>query len=308
MQERDNCATLDRYNGSYEIQRVADSTVEGPRHTNWLIGVWVGKVPKFSPDGHCQVLRDQAVPISTVVGHAGNLVFGKLAGKKVVVMQGRCHPYEGYTMSQVTLPVRVMKLLGVETLIVTNAAGGLNPNYNAGDLMIIKDHINMLGMTGLNPLVGPNDDRFGPRFPDMTNIYTKELRELAKTVGKEMHIEDILQEGIYLAEMGPTYETIAESRFARLMGADAAGMSTAHETIVAKHAGMKVFAMSLITNKIVIEEDSDEDVGDENAREDVKASSLLVSPSYLPSYLFMEPSNSTNDPPGVQTAPGSAKW
>ncbi|KAL5966089.1 Purine nucleoside phosphorylase [Taenia solium] len=195
-------------------------------------------------------------PKSTVVGHAGNLVFGTLAGKNVVVMQGRFHPYEGYQMCQVTLPVRVMKLLGVETLIVTNAAGGLNPDYKVGDLMIIKDHINLLGMAGLNPLVGPNDERFGPRFPAMTDTYTKELREIAKAVGKEMQIEDFLREGVYVAEMGPTYETIAEARFLKMIGADAAGMSTAHEAIVAKHANMKVFAFSLITNEIVVDEDS----------------------------------------------------
>ncbi|KAL5106158.1 Purine nucleoside phosphorylase [Taenia crassiceps] len=183
----------------------------------------------------------EALPMSTVVGHAGNLVFGKLAGKYVVVMQGRFHPYEGYSMSQVTLPVRVMKLLGVETLIVTNAAGGLNPLYKVGDLMIIKDHINLLGMTGLNPLVGPNDERFGTRFPAVTNIYTKELRELAKAVGKEMGIEDFLH----------------GSRFARLIGADAIGMSTAHETIVAKHAGLKVLALSLITDMVGLDDDTE---------------------------------------------------
>ncbi|VDM33742.1 unnamed protein product [Hydatigera taeniaeformis] len=222
-----------------------------------ICGSGLGKLAEIVSDPVVVKYSDiKQFPRSTVVGHAGNLVFGKLAGKNVVVMQGRFHPYEGYPMRQVTLPVRVMKLLGVETLIVTNAAGSLNPDYKVGDLMIIKDHISLLGMTGLNPLVGPNDERFGPRFPAMTNIYTKELREIAKAVGAEMQIEDFLREGVYVAEMGPTYETIAEARFLRMIGADAAGMSTAHEAIVAKHAGLKVFAMSLITNQIVVDEDS----------------------------------------------------
>nr|CDS34496.2 purine nucleoside phosphorylase [Hymenolepis microstoma]CDS35244.2 purine nucleoside phosphorylase [Hymenolepis microstoma] len=193
-------------------------------------------------------------PKSTVAGHAGNLVFGKLGGKDVVVMQGRFHPYEGYS---VTLPVRVFKLLGVETLIVTNAAGGLNPQFAVGDMMIIKDHICMPGMTGMNALVGKNEEKFGPRFPNMQNLYTKDLRELAKKVAEELEITEYLKEGIYCAEIGPTYETHAEARFLRMIGADAVGMSTAHETTIAKHAGMKVFAMSLITNMVVMSEDSD---------------------------------------------------
>ncbi|EUB54952.1 Purine nucleoside phosphorylase [Echinococcus granulosus] len=195
-------------------------------------------------------------PKSTVVGHPGNLVFGKLAGKDVVLMQGRFHPYEGYEISQVILPIRVMKLLGVETLIVTNAAGGLNPKFNVGDMMIIKDHISLLGLTGKNPLVGPNESHFGPRFPALNGLYTKELRELAKGLAKELSIERYLQEGVYIAQMGPSYETPAEARFLRMIGADAVGMSTIHETVVAKHAGMKIFGMSLITNNIVVDEDS----------------------------------------------------
>nr|CDS18570.1 purine nucleoside phosphorylase [Echinococcus granulosus] len=267
--------------GSYEDAKAAADYIKSKVSLTPQIGIicgsGLGKLAEIvSEPVIVKYSEINQFPISTVAGHAGNLVFGKLAGKSVVVMQGRFHPYEGYQMSQVTLPVRVMKLLGVETLIVTNAAGGLNPGYKVGDLMIIKDHISLLGMTGLNPLVGPNDDRFGTRFPDMTNLYTKELRELAKTVGKEMHIEDILHEGIYLAEMGPTYETIAESRFARLMGADAAGMSTAHETIVAKHAGMKCHTCR-----------GDEDVRDETARKNVKIPALAVNPPSPPSYPLM---------------------
>ncbi|KAL5966090.1 Purine nucleoside phosphorylase [Taenia solium] len=196
-------------------------------------------------------------PKSTVAGHAGNLVFGKLAGKDVVLMQGRFHPYEGYEMPQVVLPVRVMKLLGVETLIVTNAAGGLNPKFNVGDMMIIKDHISLLGLTGKNPLVGPNESHFGPRFPSTKDTYTKELRKLAKEVAKELEVEQYLQEGVYTAQMGPAYETPAEARFLQMIGADAVGMSTIHEAVVAKHANMKIFGMSLITNKVALDEDSE---------------------------------------------------
>ncbi|KAM7538770.1 hypothetical protein Aperf_G00000052472 [Anoplocephala perfoliata] len=206
-------------------------------------------------------------PPCTVEGHAGNLVFGKIGSKEVILMQGRFHPYEGYAMSRTTLPIRVMKLLGVETLIITNAAGALNLTYNAGDLMIIKDHINLPGLSGLNPLVGPNEDGFGPRFPSMTNTYTKEYRELAKAVGEEMGLKDCLHEGIYVYEFGPSYETVTETNFVRLIGADAVGMSTAHEATVAKHAGMKVFAVSLITNKIDVSEDNLKDCSHEEVLE-----------------------------------------
>ncbi|VDN11796.1 unnamed protein product [Dibothriocephalus latus] len=195
-------------------------------------------------------------PRSTVVGHAGNLVFGKLGGKYVMVMQGRFHPYEGYDMSQVTLPVRVMKLLGVEYIIVTNAAGGLNPKYNVGDIVFIKDHINFPSLSGKNALVGPNDERFGTRFPSMNNTYRKDLRELARKIANEMNISSIVHEGVYFASSGPAYETPAEARMIRVLGGDLAGMSTAHETMVASHCGLKVFAMSLVTNKVMVEEDS----------------------------------------------------
>ncbi|KAL5106401.1 Purine nucleoside phosphorylase [Taenia crassiceps] len=248
--------------GSYEDAKAAadyiKSRVSLTPQVGIICGSGLGKLAEIVTEPIVVKYSEiKQFPKSTVVGHAGNLVFGKLAGKYVVVMQGRFHPYEGYSMSQVTLPVRVMKLLGVETLIVTNAAGGLNPLYKVGDLMIIKDHINLLGMTGLNPLVGPNDERFGTRFPAVTNIYTKELRELAKAVGKEMGIEDFLHEGVYLALIGPSYSTTSESRFARLIGADAIGMSTAHETIVAKHAGLKVLALSLITDMVGLDDDTE---------------------------------------------------
>lgn len=182
-------------------------------------------------------------PVSTVEGHAGQLVLGSLSGKKVVAMQGRFHFYEGYSMDKVTFPVRVMKLLGVEKLIVTNAAGGVNEGFRAGDLMLITDHINN---TGTNPLIGPNDERFGPRFPDMSEAYSKDLRAVAKEVAGKLAID--LKEGVYVGNSGPTYETPAEVRLARVLGGDAVGMSTVPEVIVARHCGMKVLGISCITN------------------------------------------------------------
>ncbi|RFU67776.1 purine-nucleoside phosphorylase [Peribacillus saganii] len=182
-------------------------------------------------------------PVSTVEGHAGQLVLGTLSGKNVVAMQGRFHFYEGYSMDKVTFPVRVMKMIGVEKLIVTNAAGGVNEDFSAGDLMLITDHINN---TGTNPLIGPNEERFGPRFPDMSEAYNKELGEKAREAAMKLGI--ILKEGIYVGNSGPTYETPAEVRLARVLGGDAVGMSTVPEVIVARHSGMKVLGISCITN------------------------------------------------------------
>lgn len=182
-------------------------------------------------------------PVSTVEGHAGRLVIGTFQGKQVVAMQGRFHFYEGYPMNEVTFPVRVMKLLGVETLIVTNAAGAVNTGYKAGDLMLISDHINLCGV---NPLLGKNLDEFGTRFPDMSNAYDKDLRVKVKEIAKNLNIE--LQEGVYCMFSGPTYETPAEVRMARILGGDAAGMSTAPEVVIANHCGMKVIGVSCMTN------------------------------------------------------------
>lgn len=180
---------------------------------------------------------------STAMGHKGNLIAGDLGGKFVVAMQGRFHYYEGYGMDQVTLPVRVMKLLGISCFIVSNAAGGVNPGYRVGDLMVLKDHINLMP----NPLIGQNLDEFGPRFPDMTRPYDRGLIKRAEEIAGRLKIE--LKQGVYLAGTGPTYETPAEYNFFRTIGADAVGMSTVPEVIVARHSDIPTFGVSVITNE-----------------------------------------------------------
>jgi purine-nucleoside phosphorylase len=182
-------------------------------------------------------------PISTVESHAGRLLCGRLAGKTVIAMQGRFHRYEGYSLQQVTFPVRVLRALGARTLIVSNACGGMDPLWRAGDLMLIADHINLLGD---NPLTGPNDDRLGPRFPDMSDAYDARLREVAREVAVAKGIT--LREGVYVAVSGPNLETRAEYRFLRAIGADVVGMSTVPEVIVAVHGGMRVLGISIITD------------------------------------------------------------
>lgn len=182
-------------------------------------------------------------PVSTAIGHKGNFIVGTLGGKTVIAMQGRFHYYEGYPMELVTLPIRVMAKLGIKYLFVSNAAGGANPDFEVGDLMIIKDHINTLP----NPLIGPNMEEFGPRFPDMTAPYDLSLIAKAETIAAELGIE--LRKGVYFAGTGPSYETPAEVRYFRTVGADAVGMSTVPEVIVARHCGIPVFGMSVITNK-----------------------------------------------------------
>jgi purine-nucleoside phosphorylase len=185
-------------------------------------------------------------PVTTVEGHTGRLVIGRLEGQAVAVMQGRAHYYEGYSMAEVTFPVRVMQLLGIEALFVTNAAGGLNQEFRAGDVMLITDHINLVGMAGLNPLRGPNLDAFGPRFPDMSEPYDSRLRMLAKQVAAEASVP--LREGVYVCLAGPSFETRADLRFLRLIGADAVGMSTVPEVTVARHGNTRVLGLSGISN------------------------------------------------------------
>jgi purine-nucleoside phosphorylase len=182
-------------------------------------------------------------PVSTAPGHAGRLILGTFQGQSVVMMAGRVHLYEGYTAAQVVFPIRLLRMLGVETLIVTNAAGGVNERFSSGALMLIADHINL---TGHNPLVGPNDERYGSRFPDMTEAYAPELRALARRAAADTGVD--LDEGVYLGLLGPTYETPAEVRMVRILGGDAVGMSTVLEVIAANHMGMRVLGVSCITN------------------------------------------------------------
>ena len=187
-------------------------------------------------------------PGTSVEGHAGRVVIGLLEGVPMLVMQGRTHFYEGYSMGQATFPIRVMQFLGIDTLIVTNAAGGLNLSFAAGDVMLINDQINLIGMAGQNPLRGPNDPAFGPRFPDMSQAYDPHLRALARTAARENHID--LREGVYICLAGPSFESPADLRFLRLIGADAVGMSTVPEVIVARHGGLRVLGLSGISNAL----------------------------------------------------------
>jgi purine-nucleoside phosphorylase len=186
-------------------------------------------------------------PKSTVQGHEGKLIFGSLEGQKVMVLQGRVHYYEGYSMDQVTLPIRVMQRLGIPYLFVTNAAGAIHPDYIPGDLMLINDHISMIGMTGNNPLRGPNLDEFGPRFPDMSQCYDRQLQQIARQVAAEAGLP--IREGVYAGLSGPSFESPADLRFLRVIGSDAVGMSTVPEVIVARHGGTRVLGISGISNK-----------------------------------------------------------
>jgi len=186
-------------------------------------------------------------PVSTVESHKGRLVIGSLEGKNVFVLQGRTHYYEGYSMGEITLPVRVMQQLGCNTLIVTNAAGAINPDYMPGDLMLIKDHINLIGMGGANPLKGPNLEEFGVRFPDMSQAYDRDLLDLAREACADADMS--YQEGVYVSLAGPSFETPAELRFLHIIGSDAVGMSTVHEVIAARHGGLRVLGVSGISNK-----------------------------------------------------------
>lgn len=204
-------------------------------------------------------------PRSTVHGHSGQLVIGTLEGQTVVCQQGRAHFYEGYSLQEVTFPVRVMQRLGIEILILTNAAGGLNQTFNAGDVMLMTDHINFVGMTGNNPLMGPNDDSVGPRFLGMVHTYDAELQHFARQTAQENNI--ILREGVYVCLSGPFFETPAEVRMLRVLGGDAVGMSTVHEVLVARHAGLRVIAFSGITNIAIDRTNAHEETNHEEVLE-----------------------------------------
>lgn len=210
-------------------------------------------------------------PASTVHGHAGRLVIGMLEGQVVVAQQGRAHFYEGYSAQQVAFPIRVMKQLGVNTVILTNAAGGVNRGYKVGDVMMLIDHISFVGLGGNNPLMGPNLDEFGPRFIGMAHPYDRDLRETAKRAASSAGVN--LHEGVYACVSGPMFETPAEIRMLRTIGADAVGMSTAHETVSARHAGMNVLAFSGITNVAI---DQNDFQGEANHEEVLEAGKELV--------------------------------
>lgn len=209
-----------------------------------VLGSGLGKLAEFIENKIVIPYKDiPGFPVSTAVGHKGNFIAGYLGGKPVIAMQGRFHYYEGYTMDLVTLPIRVMKVLGIEYLFVSNAAGGVNFDFKVGDLMVITDHINHLP----NPLVGPNMAEFGPRFPDMTRPYDLKIREKAFEFAEKLGIT--LKQGVYFAGTGPSYETPAEYKYFRLIGSDAVGMSTIPEVIVARHSDIPVFGISVITNE-----------------------------------------------------------
>jgi len=216
-------------------------------HIGIILGTGLGALAEKIEEKEVIPYRD--IPnfaVSTAPGQEGNLILGKLGGKEVMAMQGRFHLYEGYSLEVITFPVRVMRAMGAAFLIESNAAGGINPNFRAGDLMVITDHINL---TGHNPLIGPNDERLGPRFPDMSEPYDNELIELAERIALEERIK--LHKGVYAGVTGPNFETRAEYRFLYRIGADAVGMSTVPEVIVAKHSGLRVLGISCITDECV---------------------------------------------------------
>ncbi|MDW8292176.1 MAG: purine-nucleoside phosphorylase [Anaerolineae bacterium] len=238
-----------------------------------ILGSGLGPLAEAVEDG--VAIPYSAIPgfaASTVAGHAGRLVLGELCGQRVVVMQGRQHFYEGYPLWQITLPVRVARLLGVETLIITNAAGGINRAFAVGDVMVITDHINLVGMGGHNPLIGPNVSMFGPRFPEMTTAYDAALIELARQVAQASKLP--LRFGVYACVAGPSFETPAELRFLRAIGADAVGMSTVHEVIAARHAGMRVLGLSGITNVARLSADE----GEPPSHEEVMQAAQVIAP------------------------------
>lgn len=233
---------MEKINETLEVIR---QNVKDDYEIGIILGTGLGGLVKeISIDHEIDYGELPHFPLSTVESHHGKLIFGTIGNKKVVAMQGRFHYYEGYSMQQITYPVRVMKFLGVKTLLVSNACGGMNPIYRRGDVMLMLDHINLLGD---NPLIGPNDDKLGPRFPDMSEPYDLKLIELAEKVALENKIK--VHKGVYVAVAGPNLETKAEYRFLRSTGADVVGMSTVPENIVANHMGMRVLGFSIITDE-----------------------------------------------------------
>lgn len=255
-----------------ELKQAADFVQSQTSHQS-AIGLILGSGlgPLAEEIEAAQVIPYKTIPhfpISNAPGHAGRLVLGRLAGKIVLTLQGRVHFYEGYSPQHLTLPVRVMQLLGVKTLIVTNAAGGINQNFQKGDLMLIVDHLNLVGLSGHNPLRGPNLAEFGPRFPSMTHAYAPQLIAVAKRVAARLNLT--LQEGVYAYVAGPAFESPAEIRFLKAIGADAVGMSTAPEVVVANHGGMWVLGISSITNMAIQEINSGLETTEEETWETIK--------------------------------------
>ena len=231
------------YNAANYVKAILEKAKLSPK-VGIVLGSGLGKLAEKISNPITVPYKDiPGFPVSTAIGHKGNYIIGELGGKTVIAMQGRIHYYEGYPMELVTLPIRVMKVIGIEYLFVSNAAGGVNYDFKLGDLMIIKDHINQLP----NPLIGPNLEDFGPRFPDMTRPYDLKLIALAKQIAKDLHID--VKEGVYFGGTGPTYETPSEYKYIRTVGGDAAGMSTVPEVIVARHSDIPVFGVSVITNE-----------------------------------------------------------
>ncbi|XP_068120687.1 purine nucleoside phosphorylase-like [Hyperolius riggenbachi] len=266
-----------RYEDYEETARWILDRIQSPPVIAIICGTGLGILADTLPEGKTfDYSQIPHFPRSTVVGHSGQLVFGTLEGKSCVFMKGRFHVYEGYPLWKVILPIRVFKLLGVKILIVTNAAGSLCETYRPGDLMIIRDHINMPGLAALNPLRGPNDERFGPRFPSLSNTYDHNLRCTALDIAHKLGHEDFTHEGVYCMVGGPNFESVAEARFLRRLGADAVGMSTAPEVVVAKHCGMRVFGLSLITNRVAQGYELQESVNHEGVLEVGKQRSQVL--------------------------------
>lgn len=233
-----------RENRQEALQFIQNHTDMRPEYM-LILGTGLGQlVEEMDIQSEIPYNRIPHFPVSTVESHAGKLLFGTLGGKEIVAMQGRFHYYEGYTMQQIVFPIRVLKENGANTLFVSNASGGMNPNFKRGDIMLINDHINLLGD---NPLIGPNDDQLGPRFPDMSEPYTERLIDIAQTVALEENI--IMHQGVYTAMSGPMLETKSEYRFLRLIGSDVIGMSTIPEVISAVHMGMEILGISVITDE-----------------------------------------------------------